>query len=241
MAPPAHRLDDSSSRGPTLSLSPYDNFDPTRETFNMKLLLPPESKPLTTPDSNRIEEMTTKGLIHTHPSALRSTSFMNTNLDVVSSPTTVFAPSMLAAIGKLPNTNLQEEEEDPKKARAKPRAKSPKGKDKQKKARRGPVDPQVVEQIFPVLSVEQEVPSIMRMQQMQQVEAIRETFARHGMSIPTSVIEQGILTPEDRPYMECITNLPLPDDGLVKDFTKKKEKKKKPKKAKSSEDKKAKK
>lgn len=35
--------------------------------------------------------------------------------------------------------------------------------------KRGPVDPALLEQIFPVLTVEQEVPSVLRMRQMQQV------------------------------------------------------------------------
>jgi len=87
-----------------------------------------------------------------------------------------------------------------------------------------PIEPGFIDQVFPVLSIEHEVPSLLRMQQMEQVEAIREAFAKQGLGIATSVVEAGILTPEDRPYIECMTNLPAPDFGLVRDFTKKREK-----------------
>jgi hypothetical protein len=158
---------------------------------------------------------------------------LNTTLDVKSSASTIFAPSELAKIGRLEKTEVVEEKEDDKKKKAKP-TKSPgkgeKGKGKEKKVKWGAVDPMKMEEIFPALSVEEEVPSLMRLRQMQQVEAIRESFAKQGLSVPTSIIEQGILTPEDRPYTECITDLPSPEFGLVRDFTKKREKKGKGKK-----------
>ena len=39
----------------------------------------------------------------------------------------------------------------------------------------------MIDMIFPILSIEQEVPSLLRMQQMQQAEAIREAFVQQGM------------------------------------------------------------
>eukprot|EP01012_Entosiphon_sulcatum_P041716 TRINITY_DN555_c0_g1_i1.p1 TRINITY_DN555_c0_g1~~TRINITY_DN555_c0_g1_i1.p1 ORF type:complete len:733 (-),score=134.46 TRINITY_DN555_c0_g1_i1:153-2351(-) len=220
----------------TISLSPYDNISPD-DPSRMRMLRPPSRAPLLTPDSEKESDMRLKGLVHTHPDAIRSTSLLNTKLDVTTTTQTIFAPSMLAAIGKMPTTPKADEDENakPKKpvrtAPKKPPAKAGAGGKPKLTFKKGPVDPNMVDQIFPTLSVEQEVPSLMRMQQMRQVETIREAFAKQGLSVPTSVIEQGILTPEDRPYIECITNLPPPEFGLVRDFTKKREKKPKKKEA----------
>eukprot|EP00667_Euglena_gracilis_P003968 EG_transcript_3983 len=239
----ATRLQLPGAAGRVISLSPYDNFDPERDGRKMRLLASSEPQKLCTPDDDNLEGMTLKGLRHTHPTALRGTSLMNGQLDVLSTLGTTFAPSMRAAIGKVPTaTTADAEEEAAATAGAKkPPAKAEKGAGKEGKGKkaaakkRGPVDPALLEQIFPVLTVEQEVPSVLRMRQMQQVENIREAFAKYGMSVPTSTIEHGILTPEDRPYVECMTNLPPPESGFVSDFTRKREKPKgKPPKAKAT-------
>eukprot|EP01006_Ploeotia_vitrea_P027889 TRINITY_DN60670_c0_g1_i2.p1 TRINITY_DN60670_c0_g1~~TRINITY_DN60670_c0_g1_i2.p1 ORF type:complete len:386 (-),score=38.51 TRINITY_DN60670_c0_g1_i2:132-1289(-) len=242
-----HPTDEPTGPRP-ISLSPYDNFCPATDKPNMRLLQPPGKAAIVTPDTEHEETLTNKGLLPTHPEAVRSTSFLNTPLDVVAGPNTVFAPSMTASVGKLPpNPNVGKEEpgkdgKRPGSAKPKPKPK-PKGKDGKgkKTTRKGPIDPNLLDALFPVLSVEQEVPSLLRIKQMQQVSAIREAFAKQGLALPTSVIEMGLLTPEDRPYMECITNLPAPDMGLVRDFTKPREKKAKTGRKKEKADKPAKK
>jgi hypothetical protein len=230
-------LDSGGGKG-VISLSPYDNFNPKTDNKSMRLLTPAPSSEIATPDQGNLSSMKSKGLVHTHPTALRSTSFLNSNLDVTANVNTIFAPSMLAGIGKLPaKANLDDDDDAaaagsrPKGGDKKKQAAAAGGKDKPKPGgkkgpakKSGPINPFMLEQIFPVLTVEQEVPSLMRMQQMQQVESIREAFAKYGMSVPTSIIEHGILTPEDRPYSECMTDLPAPEFGLVRDFTKKREK-----------------
>eukprot|EP00668_Euglena_longa_P034479 GGOE01044292.1.p1 GENE.GGOE01044292.1~~GGOE01044292.1.p1 ORF type:complete len:669 (-),score=173.44 GGOE01044292.1:535-2502(-) len=226
--------------GKVISLSPYDNFDPDRDGRKMRLLTSAQQAKVCTPDDDNLEGMRLKGLRHTHPSGIRGTSLMNGKLDVLSTFGTTFAPSMRAAIGKIPTTADADAEEEAapnagsKKQSPKAEKAGKDGKGKKAAKKRGPVDPGLMEQIFPVLTVEQEVPSVLRMKQMQQVENIREAFAKYGMSVPTSTIEHGILTPEDRPYIECMTNLPPPESGFVSDFTRKRDKPKgKPAKAKA--------
>eukprot|EP00906_Rhabdomonas_costata_P003270 RCo005003 len=216
------------------SLSPYDYLEGTRERSNMRLLLSEPPPSLKTPDQAPM-----KGLKHTHPNALRSTSLLNASMDVRSSLATIFAPSMYASVGRiLKDGGDADDEEEEAGKKKKPAASADKKKKKGEAApkksfvRRGKPDPQTLELLLPVLSIEQEVPSLHRMQQMSLVERVREACARTGLSVRTSAIEQGILTPEDRPYEECITNLPPPEFGLVRDFTKKREKKGKAKKGK---------
>jgi hypothetical protein len=143
---------------------------------------------------------------------------LNMNMDVSPTTSTLFAPSMAAGIGKLPSTKRSavEEEDDEGGAKAK---KGKGGKDT------GPIDPVMIDMIFPILSIEQEVPSLLRMQQMQQAEAIREAFVQQGVKVPIGLIEKGLFTPEDRPFVECMVDLPPPEVGLCRDFTKAKPKK----------------
>ena len=46
-----------------------------------------------------------------------------------------------------------------------------------------------------------------------------------GVKVPIGLIEKGLFTPEDRPFVECMVDLPPPEVGLCRDFTKAKPKK----------------
>uniref|UniRef100_A0A7S1NJG1 Uncharacterized protein n=1 Tax=Eutreptiella gymnastica TaxID=73025 RepID=A0A7S1NJG1_9EUGL len=202
--------------GKEISLSAYDNFDHTLENRNMRHMapvIPLDSTQLITPDEGHAEIMARQGLIQTHPEALRATAQLNgPPVEASREQGTLVAPSMLLQVGRPPPTKQE--------------APSPtfEAKNEKKKGKDGkplnPVDPFMVELCFPFLPVEQEVPSLLRQHQMQQVEACVEAFARDGRNMPVDLLEAGLFTPEDRPYVECVTDLPAPEMGLCRDFTK---------------------
>jgi hypothetical protein len=76
-----------------------------------------------------------------------------------------------------------------------------------------------------------------RSEQMHEVDRIRVLFEQHNLTIPVTVVERGLLLPEDRSALECVHNLPLPGSRLISNpllqvrvktkSTKKKKKKKK--------------
>ena len=81
-------------------------------------------------------------------------------------------------------------------------------------------DVPVMQLLFPALKAEEDVPSLRQLEQMRVVDRIRECFARmktkdgKGFHVPRSVIEAALITPDDRPYDECLRLLPRPGSSL---------------------------
>jgi hypothetical protein len=98
-------------------------------------------------------------------------------------------------------------------------------------------DVPLMELLFPALAADDDTPSVRRLEQQHMVERIRECFARQTVKgsggsaplhVPRSTIESAILTPDDRPFEECIRLLPHAGSGLPKNpFAEKKAEKKK--------------
>lgn len=55
----------------------------------------------------------------------------------------------------------------------------------------------------------QAAPSARLLMQLDECSRIKAAFVRAGMPCPTAAIERGILFPEDRPQVLCLTALPV--------------------------------
>jgi hypothetical protein len=81
-------------------------------------------------------------------------------------------------------------------------------------------DVPIAELLGPILDVEEDVPSAARLEQLRLVERVRDCFARATtkggapMHVPRSVIERALVTPDDRPYEDCMRLLPVPGMGF---------------------------
>eukprot|EP00762_Andalucia_godoyi_P002157 ANDGO_02464.mRNA.1 hypothetical protein len=57
-------------------------------------------------------------------------------------------------------------------------------------------------------------PSEYRLEQLRECDRIRQALAKKGVPLYSSIIEKGILVPEDRSHDSCVRGLPLPGVGL---------------------------
>jgi len=170
----------------TASLSPYDSYQFTSLEEDKLRKLLVR---IASPDDAAAAPKDKYGLKSPHPTCMTGTSGKNAGLDVVAKD----GGAAVAAVA--PRTDVP-----------------------------------LVEQLYPALRAEDDVPSLQRLSQLRMVERIREVFARQQVAaggkggsggggvapLPRSVIEQAILTPDDRPYGECIKLLPRPGAGLPK-------------------------
>ena len=152
-----------------------------------------------------------------------------TTLDVKPDDATVFAPSLEKQVLMPPRANAGGKSDlKPKKAKKGKGGK--KGKAKPPAGAPGPGVTASEEELvgkaalyqwlFPTMNTIESVPSIRRLKELRTVQKIKDTLSKSGIQVPTSTIEQGILTPEYEPFMGCVGDLPNRSSGFSRDWDK---------------------
>jgi len=251
------------ARGGPVSLSAYDHTMPSR--FERILQQRDDTLAIQTHNDEQKDTLKRFGVKMPHDEYLRGTSALNMQLDIVADEDTKMVPAPLE--GRPPDCKAVKPARKGtkgKKGAAKPRKAAAPGEEKKGKLKKEDVQDKkwLMSHYFPaknwtiwnqdekrpetwrgglVLNRSDDVPSLRRVEEMQMVQRVRDCLAKHGGQVPLRVIEEGILTPEDRPFHECIANLPRPDDGFCRNFDKMRPDKGKKKKGSSGKKKKKKK
>ncbi|KAJ9459926.1 hypothetical protein DIPPA_22694, partial [Diplonema papillatum] len=155
--------------------------------------------------------MTTKesGIKPVNPDLLTGTAGSNIELDVVPDKDTAFAPS----IDRQTYRPVQQAPPPAAKPGKKGAAKQP--------AAAGVGDEERVRKsmlfnwLFPSMTTKEKVPSITRMRQVRGLQRVRDALAKNRVHVTIGELEQGLLTPEYQPYLDCISNLPTRDQGFA--------------------------
>ena len=200
---------------PNPSLSAYDHREITM--FDKILQDKNASENKKTLDDDFAASITKHGLKAVSKDLVVGTAGTNVSLDITPDKFTAFAPSMKRTYYGTRKSNLKHEKSSKKKPSAKqtdpPVKKVETDEDRQRKAA-------LFQWLFPTTTVVEEVPSLRRLQQQRTISKIKDCLVKHNLHIPTSAIEDGILTPEYQPYLECIGNLPPRDSGFSRSWDK---------------------